>query len=128
MAWEVLFHEEFEPEFYELPQEAQDELLAYTKLLEFQGPHLKRPHADTLNGSGYDNMKELRFKASDGVWRVAFAFDPKRKGILLVAGDKSGTSQKRFYKQLITKADRRFGEHLSRLQEEGEKADGEECE
>jgi len=126
MTWEVLFHEEFEPEFYELPQEVQDELLAYAKLLEFQGPHLKRPQADTLNGSSYANMKELRFKVAGGVWRVAFAFDPKRKGILLVAGDKSGTSQKRFYKQLIAKADKRFGEHLSRLQEEGETANGEE--
>lgn len=126
MAWEVLFHEEFEPEFYELPQEVQDELLAYAKLLECQGPHLKRPHADTLNGSSYENMKELRFKAADGVWRVAFAFDPKRQGILLVAGDKAGTSQKRFYKQLLAKADKRFGKHLSRLQEKGEKVDGEE--
>jgi hypothetical protein len=62
-------------------------------------------------------VKELRFKAADGVWRVVFAFDPKRQGILLVAGDKAGTSQKRFYKQLIAKADKRFGEHLSRLQE-----------
>lgn len=126
MTWEVLFHEEFEPEFYELPQEVQDELLAYAKLLEFQGPHLKRPHADTLNGSSYANMKELRFTATSGVWRVAFAFDPKRKGILLVAGDKSGTSQKRFYKQLIAKADKRFAEYLSRLQESGETANGEE--
>ena len=126
MAWEVLFHEEFEPEFYELPQGVQDELLAYAKLLECQGPHLKRPHADTLNGSCHDNMKELRFKVANGVWRVAFAFDPKRQAILLVAGDKAGTSQKRFYKQLIAKADKRFGEHLSRLKEEGEKGDGEE--
>lgn len=120
MTWEVLFHEEFEHEFYELPQGVQDELLAYAKLLECQGPHLKRPHADTLNGSCYDNMKELRFKAAKGVWRVAFAFDPKRQAILLVAGDKAGTSQKRFYKQLIAKADRRFGEHLNRLPGEGE--------
>lgn len=65
-------------------------------------------------------MKELRFKAAKGVWRVAFAFDPKRQAILLVAGDKAGTSQKRFYKQLIAKADRRFGEHLNRLPGEGE--------
>src|SRR5262245_62775330 len=50
-------------------------------------------------------MKERLFDASDGVWRVAFAFDPKRKAILLVAGDKSGGSEKRFYKQLIAKAD-----------------------
>ena len=38
-------------------------------------------------------MKELRFDATGGVWRVAFAFDPNRKGILLVAGDKSGGSE-----------------------------------
>lgn len=50
-------------------------------------------------------MKELRFDADDGVWRVAFAFDRKRKAILLVAGDKSGVSEKRFYKSLIAKAD-----------------------
>jgi hypothetical protein len=59
---------------------------------------------------------------------MRIAFNPKRKGILLVAGDKSGTSQKRFYKQLIAKADKRFGEHLSRLQEEREKTNGKESE
>ena len=51
------------------------------------------------------------------VWRVAFAFDPLRRVILLVAGDKSGVSQKRFYKQLIKTAERRFSNHLNRLQE-----------
>ncbi|PIX24975.1 MAG: hypothetical protein COZ69_04680 [Deltaproteobacteria bacterium CG_4_8_14_3_um_filter_45_9] len=52
-------------------------------------------------------MKELRFSAADGEWRVAFAFDTKRKGILLVAGDKSGVSEKRFYRELAQKADDR---------------------
>ena len=60
-------------------------------------------------------MKELRFEASDGEWRAAFAFDPRRKAILLVAGDKSGGSQKRFYDRLIAKADFRFSEHLENL-------------
>ena len=60
-------------------------------------------------------MKELRFRANNGVWRVAFAFDPERKAVLLVAGDKSGTSQKRFYKGLIKKADARFDSHLVML-------------
>jgi len=71
---------------------------------------------DTLKGSEHANMKELRFDAVGGVWRVAFAFDPRRQGILLVAGDKSGVSQDRFYKQLIAKADKRFVAHLERLQ------------
>jgi hypothetical protein len=60
-----------------------------------------RPHADTLAGSKHANMKELRFKAADGVWRVAFAFDPARRAVLLVAGDKSGVGATQFYKSLI---------------------------
>jgi len=127
MGWEVFFHEAFEPEFYELPEEVQDELLAYAKLLEYSGPSLRRPHADTLKGSRHSNMKELRFKAANGVWRVAFALDPHREAILLVAGNKAGKSEKRFYKQLIAKADERFDEHLSQLKEKGEFGDGEEA-
>jgi hypothetical protein len=62
-------------------------------------------------------MKELRFDAADGVWRVAFAFDPERKAILLVAGDKSGISPRRFYKKLIEVADQRFDAHLKQLKD-----------
>lgn len=70
-------------------------MLAHARLLEQFGPQLGRPRVDILNGSGYANMKELRFDAADGPWRVAFASDPKRKAILLVAGDKSSGSEKR---------------------------------
>ncbi len=112
----------------ELVEEVQNELLAYAKLLENYGPSLRRPHADTLNGSSHANMKELRFKAGDGVWRVAFAFDPERQAILLVAGNKAGVSEKRFYKQLIEKADRRFDFHLDRLKEQEEKDYGKKAE
>jgi hypothetical protein len=49
---------------------------------------------------------------------VAFAFDPRRKAILLTAGDKSGGGEKRFYRRLIRKADERFDQHLSRLKHE----------
>jgi hypothetical protein len=115
MEWKVEFHEAFEPEFDELEVQVQDDLLAKVLMLEQFGPNLGRPHVDTLQGSRHGNMKELRFTAADGVWRVAFAFDPDRCAILLVAGDKSGGSQKRFYKKLIEKADQRFESHLVRL-------------
>ena len=58
---------------------------------------------DTLKCSDYANMKELRFKAADGEWRAAFAFDPKRQAILLIAGDKTGVSETKFYKRLVAK-------------------------
>lgn len=60
-------------------------------------------------------MKELRFDANDGVWRVAYAFDPQRSAVVLVAADKSGVSGRRFYQRLIQLADRRFDEHLVNL-------------
>jgi hypothetical protein len=123
MTWDVLFHEAFDPEFDELSQAVQDELLAHARLLEEFGPSLGRPHADTLKGSAYENMKELRFRADDGVWRVAFAFDPKRKAVLLVCGDKSGGSERKFYKRLIAKADKRFADHLERLRDEQRRKD-----
>ena len=104
-----------------MDKDVQDELLAHIGLLEQFGPQLGRPRADTLNGSRHPNMKELRFEAADGVWRVAFAFDPKRNAILLVAGDKSGVSEKRFYRQLIDTADERFDAHIARIKRKKEK-------
>ena len=115
MSWTVAFHDDFEPEFLALEPAIQDALLAVAKLLTDYGPQLGRPYADTLKGSKHANMNELRFEASDGEWRVAFAFDPRRQAILIVAGDKSGGSQKSFYRQLIAKADKRFSAHLERL-------------
>lgn len=120
MRWVVEFHRDFEPEFDALPEEVQNKLLARASLLEVFGSELGRPHVDTLNGSRYGNMKELRFKAADGVWRVAFAFDPRRNPILLVAGDKSGGSESRFYQQLIKKADVRFESQLAQLKNQQE--------
>ncbi|MDF2235257.1 type II toxin-antitoxin system RelE/ParE family toxin [Albimonas sp. CAU 1670] len=112
MPWTVLFADEFEPEFDALPAPVQDAIYARARLLEREGPALGRPHADTLAGSRHRNMKELRCTAADGVWRIAFAFDPDRQAILLVAGDKSGGGERRFYKRLIERADERFDRHL----------------
>ena len=63
-------------------------------------------------------MKEIRFKSADGVLRVAFAFDPCRCAILLIAGDKSDSGEKRFYRQLIEIGDSRFNDHLAKLMEQ----------
>jgi hypothetical protein len=62
-------------------------------------------------------MKELRFEADKGVWRFAFAFDTNREAIILVGGDKSGVGEKRFYRQLIQKANVRFDEHISSIEQ-----------
>jgi hypothetical protein len=118
MRWIVEIADEFDSEFDALHENVRAEILALSLVLEQFGPQMGRPRVDTLKGSRHANMKELRFGAADGEWRVAFAFDPKRKAILLVAGDKSGGSQQRFYRELIRKADIRFDAHLRRLGDE----------
>lgn len=86
-----------------------------SKLLAEFGPNFGRPTVDTLKASKHVNMKELRFEWTGEVWRVAFAFDPKRQAILLAAGDKAGTDQHRFYKRLLAVADTRYDNHLVTL-------------
>lgn len=110
-----MFHDSFKPEFGSLTEAVQDEIFAHAKLLEEFGPQLKRPRADTLNGSRHANMKELRFTAGGGVWRVAYAFDPRRQAVLLAAGSKTGISERLFYRQLLARADERFDAHLAGL-------------
>ena len=112
MKWTINFHDDFDKEVDEMDSALQDTLYANVRVLEEFGPQLGRPKADTLSDSQHSNMKELRFKHDGGVWRVAYAFDPKRNGILLVAGNKDGADQKLFYKQLIDTADQRFSTHL----------------
>jgi len=119
MQWTVLFDETFATELADFDLEVRMELGAMLALLRQYGPQLARPHADTLKGSRHANMKELRFNTVGGVWRVAYAFDPERAAILLVAGDKSGTSERRFYRQLIDTADRRFDDHIRALAKGG---------
>ena len=115
MAWTVIFHDTFDREFQSLSKEVQSALGAKAALLEHFGPALGRPHADTLKASRHANMKELRFDADGGVWRVAFAFDFERSAIMLLGGDKSGVSERKFYKGLIATADARFDAHLANM-------------
>ena len=115
MTWQVHFHDEFKQEFDAWEKSLRSELAALAKLLTQKGPTLGRPWADTLNGSRYSNMKELRFSWRGAPWRVAFAFDPQRQAILLVGGAKSGVNQELFYKRLIRTADARYSQHLELL-------------
>ncbi len=72
--WEVIYAPEFEPEYDALDGSVQDELVAHLIVLAQMGPLLGRPLVDTLSGSAYTNMKEIRFSVGRAVWRFAFAF------------------------------------------------------
>ena len=124
LNWSVKFCDEFAVEMDQLPEDVADHIFAAVRRLQLDGPNLGRPAVDTLRGSKYPNMKEFRFDAADGVWRIAFAFDHVRQAIFLVAGDKSGGSEQRFYRELVRKADLRFASHLASAKSSQEKSKG----
>jgi hypothetical protein len=120
MAWLVEYHEDYWAELQNESEAVQDAVFAIAEVLKQLGPQLKRPYADTLQGSHYSNMRELRITVPDGEWRVAYGFDPERRAILLTGGSKSGMSQRKFYERLIRVADRRYADHLSKLAKKGD--------
>ena len=81
------------------------------ELLAEYGPHLPRPYADTLKGSSLSNLKELRAKTENNIFRVAFIFDEERKAVLLIGGDKKRKNEKRFYRNLIKQAEEIYEEY-----------------
>jgi hypothetical protein len=113
--WDVIFHDEFAEEVRQFSQTVREKLKAAATILSENGPQLGRPFTDTLKGSRHGNMKELRFDADGGAWRIAYAFDPRRKAILLVGGDKGGITKRRFYRNLLRVADARLDQHLQHL-------------
>ena len=112
MRWRVIYHDKFKEEFGRLPESVQRKLADATVTLQNAGPNATRPVVDTLKGSKLKNLTEIRFRASGGEWRFAFIFDPLRNAVILVAGNKSGTNQKRFYSTLISIAEKRYKQYL----------------
>lgn len=114
MTWMVVYHPEFLAELKVLDLNVADKLRELAVVLSEEGPQLGRPLVDTLNGSKFRQMKEIRI-AVGGAWRFAFAFDPERQAVILVGGNKEGMAPGRFYDRLIRVADRRFEDWLSAM-------------
>ena len=117
MEWTVLLDEEFEIWLESQEAGLGREVLAHAGLLKAHGPSLGRPRVDTVEGSKFQNMKELRIQYQGDPWRVLFAFDPERKAVLLVGGNKRGDN--RWYKKNVPVADERFRRHLDREEHNG---------
>jgi hypothetical protein len=92
---------------------AREDIRACLIVLRELGPSLGRPLADTLKGSRHANMKELRVQSKGRPFRIFYAFDPRRRAILLIGGNKQG--DKRFYDVYLPIADQLFDQHLKEL-------------
>lgn len=112
--WEIKTTDMFDAWFTSLNDCNRARVLAALLVLRDKGPTLSRPYADTLKGSCYYNMKELRVQNRGDPLRVFFAFDPYRTGIMLCAGSKIG-NEKRFYAEMIPLAEREYANWLNEL-------------
>jgi hypothetical protein len=113
VGWEVEYTDEFGSWWKSL---SEDEQINFgVRLLQERGPNLKRPFADTISGSCYPNMKELRCQHEGKPYRVLYAFDPRRTGILLIGGDKTGKPN--WYQEYVLRADAIYAQHLKEIED-----------
>jgi hypothetical protein len=117
VEWLVEFTDEFELWWNSLSEEEQEDVRSSVKVLQQRGPSLGRPHVDSVAGSRYPNMKELRTQHAGRPYRTLFAFDPRRVAILLIGGDKTGNN--RWYDEFVPLADKIYDAHLKEIAEEG---------
>jgi len=114
MAYEVEFSDEFGEWWDNLSVEEQESITFSVRLLQEEGVNLRRPQADTVKGSAYPNMRELRCQHEGRPYRILYAFDPRRTAMLLIGGDKTGNN--RWYKIFVPKADAIYADHLREIQ------------
>jgi hypothetical protein len=115
---EIEYTDEFQTWWDELSEAEQESIFASVQLLEEKGPHLGHPHTSGINGSRHSHMRELRVQHQGRPYRILYAFDPRRTGILLIGGDKTGN--KRWYEIYVPIADRLYDLHLKILEKEGQ--------
>jgi hypothetical protein len=99
VVWDLELTDECKDWFDGLDAEEKASIARGFGLLEEHGPALARPYADTIHGSQHANMKELRVQHQGRPYRVLYCFDPRRTGILLIGGDKTGNN--RWYDEYV---------------------------
>jgi hypothetical protein len=111
-SWSVEFVPEAESWLKRLRPEDANRIAGALGELERVGPALGRPYVDSIKRSRHHNMKELR--PLGGNLRALFAFDPRRRAVILVGGDKTN-DWKGWYRRNVRLADERYDRHLRSL-------------
>ena len=100
---EVVVTDEFRDWYQGLSSGDAEAVGFYVELLEANGVSLGWPHSSQIKGASF-GLRELRVQSHGRPLRVFYAFDPKRQAVLLVGGDKTGTSDDRFYAAYVPTA------------------------
>lgn len=113
MTYEVEFTDEFEDWWDGLDADEQGSVRAAVEKLVTLGPFLRFPDCSGIHGSRHGRMRELRVQHRGRPYRVLYAFDPRRVAVLLIGGDKTGSS--RWYEDYIPWADDLYDQHLEEI-------------
>jgi len=116
VEWLVEYTDEFESWWESLNEDEQESVASCVLLLEARGPMLGYPFSSGIEQSKHSHMRELRVQHGGRPYRVLYAFDPRRVGILLIGGDKTGDD--RWYDKYVPIADKIYEEHLEALKKE----------
>jgi hypothetical protein len=116
VPWEVEYTDEFEAWWDELSEQEQDKIAAAVLKIRDLGPNLGFPFSSDVRQSRHPRMRELRVQVHGKPLRILYAFDPRRVGILLIGGDKTGND--RWYETYVPMADRLYDEHLETIAKE----------
>jgi hypothetical protein len=114
-AWEIVVSPEARSWYMQLSQKDVNRVAKALDRLEVMGPATGRGYVDSIKGSRFHNMKELRSVGRN--IRVLFAFDPNRRALLLVGGDKTN-DWKGWYARNVPRADKIYEKHLRSLGKE----------
>jgi len=111
------YTKEFEDWFSSQNEDAKILINAKIIVLKEFGTNLGRPYVDTIKGSKYKNLKELRINHKKYVFRILFIFDKKRNCWLLLGGNKKGKNEEDFYKKLIKQTEELIEKYIDILEE-----------
>ncbi len=114
--WTIIYRPRYSVWFGTCGEGLQDEILAHLEVLKAMGPNLGRPRVDHIKGSAHQNMKELRVQFKGNPVRILFAFDLRRRAVLLLGGAKTGDD--RWYRRNVPFADQEFAMHLQEMQKD----------
>jgi hypothetical protein len=118
MSWDVEYTDQFGDWWDTLDAAEQEDIAFVVRLLEERGPHLGYPYSSKVQLSKHAHMRELRAQHGGRPYRVLYAFDPRRTGILLIGGDKTG--QDRWYEEYVPRADQFYDEHIAEIADDEE--------
>lgn len=105
--WPVIFVDDFAVWLRSLDHKDLKEVMSHIEMVRLHGPALGEPVVKPIKGTSLPGMREVRCSQ----WRLLFVFDPARRAIMLVGGNKY-KRWKIWYEENIPIAEDRYRDYV----------------